>query len=248
LIYEILGEYDLAISSQLECINEVGTTGSEIIFAILSRLYAALGQGQQSLEWANRCLEDKELHLGYLRKARALIILDRLDEAEVLLEIAGRKVLQVGDESYLARYHFVSGLLDIAKGEFVNAMGTLEQAYEILYPLERLVFMNEILISLATTELALFKQSKKIGEVMSGKWLSNLENHARKFDLPGVTMQAALVRSEAFKSQGQLQDARETLQRALELSDSPGVETLRKRITIQIHEIDRLMHDEGLEP
>lgn len=246
LVYEILGEYDLAIPSQLECINEVGTAGCEIIFAILSRLYAVLGQGLQSLEWADRCLEDKELHLGYLRKARALIVLDRLDEAEALLEIAGRKVLQAGYESYLARYHFVSGLLDMARGEYVNAMGTLEQAYEILYPLNRLVFMNEFLIALATVEVALFKQSKRSDEVISGRWLSNLENHSRSYDLPGIAMQAALLRSEAFKSQGQLQDAYETLQRALELSDSPGVKTLRKRITDRIQEIERLIHDEGV--
>ena len=246
LVYEILGEYDLAVPSQLECINEVGTTGSEIIFAILSRLYAVLGDGQKSLEWAERSLEDKELELGYLRKARALLILDRLDEAEALLEIAGRKILRTGYESYLSRYHFVSGLLEMARSEFVNAKGTLEQAYEILYPKERLVYMNEILIALATVELALFKQSKTSGEVISGSWLSNLENHSRSYDLPGIAMQAALLRSEVFKSQGQLQDAYETLQRALELSDSPGVKTLRKRITNRIQEIEGLMKEEGM--
>ncbi|NHI90074.1 MAG: hypothetical protein EAX87_11175 [Candidatus Thorarchaeota archaeon] len=246
LVYEILGEYDLAIPSQLECINEVGTAGSEVIFAILSRLYAILGQGQQSLEWADRCLEDKELHLGYLRKVRALIVLDRLDEAEALLEFAGRKVLQTGYESYLARYHFVSGLLDMAKGEYVNAMGTLEQAYEILYPLDRLIFMNEILIALSTSEVALFKQSKTSDEIISGRWLSNLENHSRSYNLPGIAMQAALLRSEVFKSQGQLQDAYETLQRAIGLTDSPGVKTLRKRIDARIQEIERLIHDKGL--
>ncbi|MHA2386476.1 MAG: hypothetical protein ACXAEE_09740 [Candidatus Thorarchaeota archaeon] len=246
LVYEIRGEYDLAISSQLECLKEVGMFGSEIVFAILSRLYAALGLGQESLEWANRTLEDKEFDLGYLRKARALIILDRLDEAEALLEIAGRKVLQAGYETHLARYHFVSGLLDMARGEFANAMGTLEQAYEILYPLERLVYLNEILLALATVELALILKSQNNDEVMSGKWLSNLENRARTFDMPGVAMQAALFRSEIFKSQGQLKDARETLQRVLELSESPGVKTLRKRITTQIQEIERLIHDEGM--
>jgi tetratricopeptide (TPR) repeat protein len=246
LVYEILGEYDLAIPSQLECITEVGTAGSEIIFAILSRLYASLGQGQQSLEWADRCLEDKEFFLGYLRKARALIILDRFDEAEALLEIAGRKVLQSGFESYLSRYHFVSGLLDMARGEYVNAMGTLEQAYEILYPMERLVFLNEVLIALAKGELALHMQSRSSDEPLPGKWLSILENHARTFDMPGVAMQAALLRAEVFKSQGQLRDAHETLQRALELSDSPGVKTMRKRIESRIQEISRLMHDEGL--
>ena len=59
-------------------------------------------------------------------------------------------------------------------------------------------------------------------------------------------MQAALLRSEVFKSQGQLQDAYETLQRALKLSESPGVKTLRKKLSTKIEEIDRLMHDEGL--
>jgi tetratricopeptide (TPR) repeat protein len=246
LAYEILGEYDLAISSQLECLTDCPPVGNEIIFAILSRLYAALGDGQRSLEWADRCLDDREFHLGYLRKARALIILDRLDEAETLLNIGGKKVFQAGYEEHLARYHFVSGLLDMAKGEYDNAMGTLGQAYEILYPLGGLVYLNEALVALATAEVAQLKQSQGRDEVMSGKWLSILENHAHTFDMPGVAMQAALLRSKAFKSQGQLQDARETLQRALELSDSPGVKTLRKKLSTQIQEIDQLMLDEGL--
>ncbi|MFW9813805.1 MAG: tetratricopeptide repeat protein [Candidatus Thorarchaeota archaeon] len=246
LAYEILGEYDLAISSQLGCLDEVPPTSNEILFAILSRLYAILGDGQRSLEWADRSLDDKEFHIGYLRKARALIILNRLDEAETYLNIASRKVFQAGYEDHLALYHFVSGLYDMAKGEFANAMGTLEQAYEIIYPMERLTYLNEILITLASVELALLSQSLGSDGVMTGKWLSTLENHARTFEMPGVVMQASLLRSEAFKSQGQLQDARETLQRALELSDSPGVKTLRKRIKDHIQEIERLIHDEGM--
>ncbi len=243
LTYEILGEYDLAISSQLECLNEYPSTRNEMIFGVLSRLYAIIGNGQASLEWANRSLEDKEYHMGYLRKARALIILDRLDEAEMFLNTASKKVLQVGDDAHLARYHFVSGLLDLAIGEFTNAMSTLEQAYEIVYPRETLTYLNEILIALAKAELALLIRSRNRNEVISGKWISILENHARSYNMPGIAMQAALMRSEVFKSQDQLQDAYETLRRALESSDSPGVKTLRKRITARLQEIEHQLHD-----
>jgi len=181
--------------------------------------------------------------MGYLRKARALIILDRLDEAEMFLNTASKKVLQVGDDAHLARYHFVSGLLDLAIGEFTNAMSTLEQAYEIVYPRETLTYLNEILIALAKAELALLIRSRNRNEVISGKWISILENHARSYNMPGIAMQAALMRSEVFKSQDQLQDAYETLRRALESSDSPGVKTLRKRITARLQEIEHQLHD-----
>lgn len=244
--YEILGEYDLAISSETECLNEFNVFGNEIPCSTLSRLYAALGDGRRALKWAERVLEDREYHMGYLDKARALIILNRLDEAEMFLDIAGQKVLQVGNDDYLARYNFVSGLFEMAKGEYANSMATLEQAYEIHYPLEKLVYLNETLVALARAESTLLLKSQGRDEAGSGKWLSTFENHARKFDMPGIAMQAALFRSEIFKSQGQLQDAHETLQRALELSDSPGVKTLRMRIKARILEIDRLIHDEGV--
>lgn len=245
LVYEALGEYDFAISGQLESLNEYSAYGNEIVYAILSRLYAALGDGQQSLEWADRSLDDKEFHFGYLRRARALIVLNRLDEAEETLDIASRKVLQAGSESALALYHFVSGLLDMARGEFANAMATLEQSYEIVYPQEEMVYLNETLIALATVEVALLPQSPKSNKATPRKWLSILESHARMFDMPGIAMQAALLRSEVFQMQGQLQDANETLRRALEISNSPGVKTLRKRITTRMKEIEHQLHDEG---
>jgi hypothetical protein len=68
------------------------------------------------------------------------------------------------------------------------------------------------------------------------------------YDLPGIAMQAAMIKSEMFQSQGQLMDAHETLQQALKISDSPGVNTLRKRISAQISEIKRLMLDEEMVP
>jgi tetratricopeptide (TPR) repeat protein len=184
--------------------------------------------------------------VAYLRKARALIILNRFDEAEDVMNIANQMILQTGYDHYLARYHFVSGLLEMAKGEFLAAKGSLEQSYEIIFPLKGMVFVNETLIALAKLDVALIMQSESGDVVRQGKWLSKLEEHSQIHDLPGIAMQAALLKSEFYQHQGELKDAHATLQQALELSDSPGVKTLRKRISIRIHEIERLLQDEEI--
>ena len=59
-------------------------------------------------------------------------------------------------------------------------------------------------------------------------------------------MQAAMLKAEFYKNYKQFRDAHAILVDALDITDSPGVTTLRKRITNHIQEIDRLMHDEGL--
>jgi hypothetical protein len=59
-------------------------------------------------------------------------------------------------------------------------------------------------------------------------------------------MQTALLKSEFYQKRGQLKDAHATLLDALDISDSLGVVTLRKRISIRILEIDRLLQDEEL--
>jgi len=57
-------------------------------------------------------------------------------------------------------------------------------------------------------------------------------------------MQAAMLKSEFYQNNGQLKDARAILEDALEISDSRGVATLRKRISDRMQDIDRLMVDE----
>ena len=75
MAYEIAGEYDLAISSQLDGINVCpDKVGIEISYGILSRLSAALGDGQTALEWANRALDHSSIHSLLLRKARDVLM------------------------------------------------------------------------------------------------------------------------------------------------------------------------------
>ena len=57
-----------------------------------------------------------------------------------------------------------------------------------------------------------------------------LESHARKKDYPGIQMHAALLRAEFLAKQDRKNEAREVLQDALEILDSPMVKTLRIKI------------------
>jgi len=245
MAYEMSGEYDLAISSQLEGQRLYNEGGMEIPYMITSRIYAALGDGQKSLEWANRAIEHNPSYgLLHLRKAQSLIILNRLDEAEEILNVASKISLKTGLDRNVARYSMALGQFEMAKGELLTAMTTLEQAYEISSRMRDGTTLNEVMISLAKVELAQRIQSKTSDVAGPGKWLSALEDHADKHNLPGISMQAAILKAELFQSQGQLKDASETLQQALEISDSPGVSTLKKKITIRIQELKQLLSDE----
>jgi hypothetical protein len=78
------------------------------------------------------------------------------------------------------------------------------------------------------------------------RWLSKLERYATEQNLPGIRLQAALLKSEFYQKHGQLKDAQAVLRDALHITDSPGVTTLRKRITTKIQEIERQLHDEEI--
>lgn len=247
LVYEISGEYDLALSSQLECHKIFSEGGMEVPYIITSRIYSSMGNGQESLKWANRAIElNSSYGYLYLRKAKALILLNRLDEAEEILNHASKMCLKTGQDRAISRYNLALGQFEMAKGDLLNAMGSLEQAYEISSRMGDGTTINEVMISLAKVELAQRIQSKTSDVVGPGKWLSALENHADKHNLPGISMQAAILKAELFQSQGQLKDASETLQKALEISDSPGVKTLKKKISTRIQELRQLMSDEEM--
>jgi len=247
LAYEVSGEYDLALSSQFEGQGIYNKGGMELPYGITSRIYAEMGNGQASLEWANKAIElNPSFNLLHLRKAQALILLNRLDEAEEVLGTACKLSLQTGHDRDISRYNLALGQFEMAKGNLLSAKECLEQAYEISSRMRDGTTLNEVMVSLAKLELSQFKQSKTGTVAGPGKWMTALEHLAKTQDLPGIAMQVAIFKSELFQSQGQLKDALETLQRSLEISDSPGVKTLRQRIATKIQELEQLIVDEEL--
>jgi tetratricopeptide (TPR) repeat protein len=244
LVFETAGEYDLAISSYQESGKVYQFEGSQHSgYAPISRVYVALGDGEKSLEFVNAFLEEYEV-LGiqwpYLGKAAALALLNRVDEAEDNLAEAHKLVIKSGIDRLLGRYYHVAGLVELAKDDYQSAMDFFERSWNIF---ERVgeVFgeKSRALLGLAKAEIMIGLETADDKKTITpGRWLCNLENYARDRDLPGIRMQAALLKSEFYQKHGGLKDAQATLQDALGITESKGVASLRKRISDRIEEID----------
>jgi tetratricopeptide (TPR) repeat protein len=248
IVYETAGEYDLAISSHLEAIEIIGLDVTSC--DLLSRIYGTLGDGQQALEWANMGFEyagHLEMPVLYYRKALALALLNRLDEAERYLDDVHDMILKSGSDTHLGAYDHVYGMIELAKGNYLSALDYIAKTHEITERFQSCLGQSLTLLRLVQAELLLANQSTdRMERYAPGQWLSKLEKHALDHDLPGVRMYAALFKSEFYQNQGQLRDALGTLRQALEITDSHGVKTLRRNITKRIQELDQLILDEEL--
>jgi tetratricopeptide (TPR) repeat protein len=241
LVFLVAGEYDLAISCYIECAKYFNTPQP-----MLARTYADLGDGQQALDIINQYIEYSghiEAPLPFISKARALALLNKLDEAQKNLDKARKLVMKSGLDRLLGRYYQASALIELAKHDYPAAMDFYEKSWDIF---ERVGEMtgekNRALLGLAQAEILLDNQSKDVKKsVTCGRWLSKLEKFATERDLPGIRMQAATLKSDFYQNHGQLKDAQAILRDALDISDSPGVTTLRKRITARIQELDKLL-------
>ena len=253
LVYETLGEFDLVISSLQEIMKIVGERNLvDTNFIILSRTYATLGNGQLALEWINRGIEDNSQFQSaqlLLYRAWALALVNRIDEAEKTLETAYSLLIKAGLERHLGDYYHISGVIEFRRGNCLSALALVEKAWEIADTNPRGTNQNRALLELARIENSIVTQSKDdTKSAAPGKWLSTLEKYACDRDLPGIRMYAGLLKSEFYQNNGQLKDALVTLQDALEITDSLGVQALRRKITSRLKEINQLVQDEEMVP
>jgi tetratricopeptide (TPR) repeat protein len=246
LVFLVAGEYDLAISCYIECAKYLNNPSP-----LLARTYVDLGDGQQALDIINQYIEysgDIEVSIAFSEKARAFALLNRIDEAQKNLDKARELMMKSGLDRLLGRYYQAAALIELAKHDYPAAMDFYEKSWDIF---ERVGEMtgekNRALLGLAQAEILLEEQSEDVKKsVTPGRWLSKLEKYATERNLPGIRMEAALLKSEFYQNHGQLKDAQAILQDALEITDSRGVATLRKRINDQIQELNRQMHDEEI--
>ncbi|MHA1615208.1 MAG: tetratricopeptide repeat protein [Candidatus Thorarchaeota archaeon] len=250
LVYETTGEFDLTISSHNEIMNITGSGRlSDTTFIILARTYATIGEGQYALEWISRGIEDSgqfESAQMLLYKAWALALVNRIDEATQTIETAYSLLIKAGLERNLGDYYHIMGVIELKKGDFLTALDFLERAWDIANKNPRGNNQNRAILDLVRAENMMAAQSKDSMKVAApGKWLSTLEKYANDRDLQGIKMYAALLKSEFYQNHGQLKDALATLKDALTITDSLGVQTLRRKITKRIQVIEQLLRQEG---
>jgi hypothetical protein len=71
--------------------------------------------------------------------------------------------------------------------------------------------------------------------------MSKLKTHAEKMNYPGIRMQHALLKADYQILMNDYESARETLEAALIIHDSPSVKSLRKQISEKIAETENLI-------
>ena len=254
LLYETMGEFDLAISCHQEIMKIIGDSDrrlSDTTFIILSRSYATLGDGQLALEWINRGIEDSGQFEGaqmLITKAWALALVNRVDEAQKALETAYPRVIKTGFERHLADYYHVSGVIEQKNSNFLDALNMMEKAWNITNKLGiGGTNRNRVLLDLTRVENLIASQSiDEIKAAAPGKWLSTLEKYACDRDLPGIRMYAALLKSEFYQIHGQLKNAHATLLEALTITNSLGVNTLRTKINERIRELNQHLKESSI--
>jgi tetratricopeptide (TPR) repeat protein len=253
IVFETVGEYDLAIS----CHNEIlkmagGKCVGDTTYMLLSRLFNTLNDGIQAQEWIDRgfeCGGPIASPTLYYYKAWSLALQDQTGEAERLLETAYAMLVKAGVEVHLLNYYHISGVVELRKGNLLAALERLTKAWKMAERIPRGENQNRILLDLARVEIALGGESTDDARApVPGKWLSKVEDFALEKELPGLRMYAALLKSEFYIKHSQFKDALETLESALNITDSLGVKTLRSRISSQIKEIGVLIADKRFLP
>jgi len=225
ILYETMGEFDLTISCHHEMMKILDGDDrriSDTTFIILGRTYATLGDGEKSLEWINKGIEDDgqyESAMMLLNKAWALALVNKIEESEETLETAYPLVIKSGWERHLGNYYHISGVIEARKGNYLSALNLVEKAWVIADNKPLGTNQNRALLELARVENLISAQSKDDTKVVApGKWFATLEKYACDHDLPGIKMYAALLKSEFYQNHGQLKDALVTLQDALNVT------------------------------
>lgn len=250
VISHALGEYDLALKSLMEAYEiKSAFRTEEYHFPLdISDIYSDLGNGQEALSWALSFEELEEGGPGGLSfhgcpdfaMARALLLLDRMDEAIDHIDRLKDIAFKTGWEPWLAGYYLVSGLNEIANDEIANGMQIIQSSLEIGDRLNMQTFVNRCLIALVRAEIMNYEVNDNTSDPRdSGPWMVRLEKEAREKRLPGILMQHALLKGQFRIKLKQIGAAREILESALEISDEPSVMTLRDQILDQVKDIEK---------
>ena len=248
--YWTLGEFDLAVESQMNCMDiedeyEKEYGPGDWRSNNLSVLYSDMGDGDESLTWAlwaeQRYREEggSGNPLFAVQLARANTLLGRLDEDHEFLDKSRADVLKSGTEGALGIFYGVLGRYEIATGNLEDGKYHLEQALEIAERRPSLIAMNRELSALIETEIQSFvKSGGEASQDVSGPYMLRLEEIAREKNLLGILMQHAILKADFRVVQERYGEAKAILTDALKIHDSPGVETLQRKILEKIQDLD----------
>ncbi|NHI84111.1 MAG: hypothetical protein EAX81_07395 [Candidatus Thorarchaeota archaeon] len=238
LVAATSGQYDMALEAFLKAVGEQQKRGNPIyeLAVNVANVCNNLGNHEEALEWARKA--EGNIH-AQVQLARALIALNRLDEALVELDSARERTLSVGWGGTLPFVDFGFGLYEFATGEYRNALETLHQAKKGWEDYNVNLHLGSCLVALARVELAIAENEGLERHVnTAGFWLEALAQYARERKYLGLLVEYLKLKAETRVLQGRLDDALDLLQQASTLSNRPSMRTQQKHIQECISELE----------
>ncbi|MBD3405345.1 MAG: tetratricopeptide repeat protein [Candidatus Lokiarchaeota archaeon] len=241
-----IGKYDEAIEHYhraMELNKEVGNITFNP-FLNIAVLYGNIGQIEKAKEYARKALEvskkkDPEHPAPIIEMARALILSENLDEAYKYLETGGELAFKSGDDKELCRYYLVRGMWEMARGEHTSAVSTLKRGLRIADNRGEIYYILQLLLQLAGAEILVYsnQQDTKFTAAASIA-LSRLEQLSREQEFSALSAQILLLKSEIDVLHDDKEEARNKLEKALNLCHEEGMSVLESKIKDRLKEVD----------
>ncbi|MHA1949455.1 MAG: hypothetical protein ACW99G_03955 [Candidatus Thorarchaeota archaeon] len=244
LVYEALGEYDMALELLFEYkgARRYSDSISSTSAVVTARIFNALNLPEQSHEWLRGHSDSYDIDNGQLHSAVAhtFLLEGKLDKATHHLNQAHRLAIESGDDQEMMDYLLVQGLLDFALGNITSATNSIEQSLQMADP-QFQITVNRCLKSLTRIEIeSVVKSENDMHDAeSSGPWMTRLRKHAHEKKYPGIKMEHALLKAEYQVLIKENEAAMQTLTESLDISDSMTVKSLRKKIVEKVKELER---------
>ncbi|NHJ14957.1 MAG: hypothetical protein EAX95_14850 [Candidatus Thorarchaeota archaeon] len=226
----IRGEYDSAIKRCLQVVSiREGAgldTGNASLF--LSTLYNVVGEPESGYEWG--CMAEAQfksrpylINRAILNQAWSLVLLNRLGEAQVLVDRSQESIMKSGDESQLAWLNFVTGVMEMKQGDFLLASTSFEEALKI-YERQGWAYQIQLIFLHHLAGIEVYSSSEK--EAVS-PYLAILEEKALSEDLPGILGQVLLLKAHISMISNDESALREIIQKLQALCERDNLQFLR---------------------
>lgn len=241
-----LAEYDDAIEHYLRSIMLSKELGMSLYnpYLNLSVLYGTLGKVDLSLQYSKEALEiskktDIPNSAPYIEMARALVLSGRIDEAYEYLETGGEIVFKSPSQKELCRYYLVRGMLESARGDYPQAVSSLNRGLRIADSRGEIYYILQILLQLAGAEILAAAEQPSKKDSATSVALVRLEQLAEEQGLLGLSVQVLLLKAEVDALEGRKDRAEEKLREALDISATEGLKSLGEKTKSRLAEMNR---------
>lgn len=227
----IRGDFDRAIERCLKTVTirerEGLNTGNASYY--LSVYYNMIGDPESGLEWGRMAEEQMRsrpylINRTILCQIWSLIILDRLAEASVLLDMIREPIMKSGDETHLAWLHFVTGIYESQEGNTSMALSSIDQALRI-YESQGSGFLHELVFLYYLAKIEITSDDP---EVVSPS-LALLEEKAESENLPGILGLALLLKGDLAVRTNDEESLREIIPQIQRLIENENLKYIESR-------------------